>query len=1093
MRQSFKHLFTGVYSDQLKDIRRMLDDNQPLLYVEYLLYAVSKCLPDRPIDGRLYPLKQVDVVMLGQPEYFVNETLNSVYYQHTLFLMQPEYDRYAFNSLAERYFNLPSHCRLYDLVNGSDGIKWVVKSERCAFHEDERTKMYDQILEDRSVIAHKESNLSFISAKDKYSKIIFRKGQRDIVKDVNIYPEEWLKDQHSFILTDHIREVQKNKSPLSFQGDTIDLKELAEELSEKTGKNYYKEVVQQISLESLQGKSVFSLNEVTHLIGRTGSGKSVIRDLVVYYAKKNGKKITFLEHDVNTCLELKKHFESLGLKSAVFLSDKKQNHYMNQYAGANMKGETLFDWFAQHREMIDTLDTGHYTRTLKKHITGYDDPQLKVMVEDDEKKSFRKAVPPDYDKSASFKRIERLIDADIWIGNYASFLRSKVPFFADHYERTYLEVAWLRSDLLVVDEYDFAQQQFDHMYIEKLDLVAAGQEYNKSFIDELTGFSARVNKHVADPFARSYIQTISNAAMISRHLYGSHFQNHRIVNAIRDGFFSPEKLLYQWRRDFIEESGWLIEWDRKIMNPVSKSGIFEELFQFYSHKDPQKYGILSETDLINRLIAEMQADGIRFNEKSLSQQRYMTEMLAFIVCLSYLHQYTGVLISGNQVFMNMVPGAGEAYTFLPGKREPYIPAPLIPNLLLYRLTSGADGRIDKMELAYYTGTGREVLSRLPELFRHIETTPPPDTIFLSATSYMPGSSFSHTEIKPDWLIVNKNQSTQKIHLFYNPVMERAGDELKAIYVSGQRDEWLKKDAIQNLIRLLELNQQFAKDLKRMNDGQAYKRMIGFPVPSYKLADQVGQALLKKGNMSVRVLYKEGKNERPYDSEIHLFKHELTDLQEHTPDCFVFVTSAIGRAVNLMQKNSSDHALIGTMYFLIRPYPVPEQIEDILFCLHSQKPVLMEECLNKSVTPLRGWQLFDQVHKKTFSLYGKLLHAKGFWRSLSDNQKEMLAKNILAEMMQTIGRGFRGRNELTVYLCDAAFAKETAGSALPVHRFRHEPCDSIQSSLLAQIEYLLTTSADPLLRHLYEPLIDTIDGIALKKNRRSWYDEYTVKS
>lgn len=1107
---------------------------QLFIYIEMFLYYGSLVYKNfRYPKGTLYPFLDLHLIPQNHPEYFSKTKVDWFYQKRAAFLMKPVYGRGSLNNLWKTYLDdVNLQYRLFTKEVDDAGVEWVKENPSCIRDTKSIKQLYQNIIDDERNFQLMVRFRPFATETHKGKQVNFKpnhyldnqaNNKKEIIRKLSdIYPDNMFKERHSFLITDHIDEILGMKQGKDDINQILNLKATAEQLSIETGNHKWIDIYKDIELQKIDYQfgevmpAEFFLDSVNHVIGRLGAGKSILTKLLTRNLIVHGKKILILENDVLKCFQLLQELKEIGVTAAVFLGDGNINKHQTDYANTHMgKAENLSMFIADHEEPFKILSDFNLTHEfIKEHFEHARKPRNQVisLELDDKTMDF---VAPDYSFNGDYEKYRLLAGADVWIGNYEAFLKTKVPYYVDIFERNFLTLGWLRSDLIIADEYDLAQQRFDNAMIQNLKLVTDRTDKINNFLDYMYNVVTEINKSATKGFVGNYADAVGTSQRIGRYLYSKIFPKRVIRDVLKNKTFTLDNLVNVFVNNFIQESKNRSEviktMTQYINNPAAQLQdtaktfrlLYMELMDYYL---PRGNIELSEgekeearQELMISILGKLKNKfGIAFKERAFENNKYSLEIidrLDLILSFSIFDHKNRFLINEYATFMMYLEEenrdlVGSFNKMIQPNKEPYIAAPLLNNLIAYKFSTQDDDN-DKLEMLYYFGVGRSLLSSLSDVYEHIENIPKPTVLLLSATSYIPGSSTYHTKVTPHWLLSNRNQTSQKIELLYMPVTDIV--EHQPIKVSGLSTIFNKEAALRNLVRYFVKAGQFNRDISRMekefesllapekNTGK--RRIIAFPVFSFELAEVLGRILKEETNLNVRVHFKDGKYCKgvkiEYKPDFHLRKNDLEKLYEEEVDLFVFVANSVGRGLNILQGKSNKNSLIGTMYFLIRPYPNPDDFNEVIHQLHSSFETFLKTSRNEFAYDEPLFKLWHSIEGKVRRLYNELMNKRIFWKSLSDENKRIITLNMLTMIYQTIGRGLRGDSNLHVYLVDAAFAPATADKSvngLPVQPGE----EKYNSSMLAMMEHILTNESDFLLDVLFAPLKEAIQGKALAK-------------
>jgi hypothetical protein len=1124
------HFLEG--SPQKQEITNLVRETEEVAsrgsaYLEMFLYLGQRVFAGLH-SNNLYPFKNLHLIGQNHEEYLRERPIDEFYFKRALFLMKPLYSRTSLEALWAEYRQCGAEFRLFDWYTDFDGVDWVMDNNRCVRDVFTIKELYEEVIaDDRNVQLilntypffseeHKNRIVTFTEERD--SKKIRRKkgnGVQTLAAD-EIYPNHLYKDEHHFILTDHIQEAAAMKRGVSHLNAILDLEATAKQLVKDTGDEKWLNLLNGINIKGIdyKHKNVFSTNfyldSVNHIIGRLGAGKSIITKLLTKNLTMHKKKVLILENDVMKCFHLMKDLKELDIKSAVFMGDNdKARHKQNFHEAYSHKYHNLALFLNDNQEELKILSDMNYTREFLKKNFGYinkvKNQLIKVQVEGKD----IKMVAPDYSANGEYEKYRLLAEADVWIGNYEAFLKTSVPYYADAFERNFLTLGWLRSDLIIADEYDAAQMRFDNAFIQSLNVVTDQKDDQANFLDYMYDSISMFNKSSFKGFLDQYSISISTAHRMGRYLYSNVFDRPLNKDILKNKTFTREQIIYDFIDDMIEcetSSGLKVYFSNYLLSFRGLDNndlrlMYSDLNDYYLPRGRNDIEDITATrsalmrDFLNRLKS---VKGISYKSRAYHTGGFSEEILDRLdLVLSFVifDHHTQFLIDNYKSFLFFLekenhPTLRTFQNMVYTENETYVPSPLINGLVSYRLNSDQENQNDRLVMNYYFGAGRELLARLPFIYQHIEGVPMPATLFLSATSYAPGSSSYHTKVKPQWLLSNRNQAEQKIDLHFSPLKDEKGETIK---ISGLDSIDKKKAALRSLVRGFVRNGKFQRDFERMEEEyvtgderkKGKRRIIAMPVFSFETAEILGRILQEETNYNIKIQYAPDKfsqgSEIKYDEHTHIYKNEIERLYKSKVDILVFVASSVGRGLNILQSESSDKALIGTMYFMVRPYPSPNNMEEIIHQLHSSLDGYLESADKQVDVDAPLFKYWFSIEGKVRRLFTHLTNKRTFWKSLSQENKRVITMNMMVLLYQTMGRGLRGGTDVTVYLVDSAFAPDTAEKAVSGLPVKPEEKDQ-EASMLAMMEHLLCTEGDFLTDILFSPLKDALRGIAIKQQK-----------
>ncbi|MEU7316462.1 hypothetical protein [Streptomyces sp. NPDC007083] len=271
--------------------------------------------------------------------------------------------------------------------------------------------------------------------------------------------------------------------------------------------------------KEFESAGALPLDGLTHLVGMVGAGKSTLMTLLAVWAHRKGLHITLVVGDVAEQLNLTELFRGLGLSAApVQGGTTRPQHTQRLHRRLAARGEhsllshtgTVFNHLStacpldalrgldaseplrytdapcgalhpgQRQEAVEESPAERATRALERARGARSEAAADVS-EDGEDLGTPHGCPL-WSACPRHSASRDLVDALIWVANPASLVQTAVPRQLNSERLRYLELACLRSDIVIVDEVDSVQMQLDQMFAPSATLVTTGPD---SWLDRL--------------------------------------------------------------------------------------------------------------------------------------------------------------------------------------------------------------------------------------------------------------------------------------------------------------------------------------------------------------------------------------------------------------------------------------------------------------------------------------------------------------------------------------------------------------------------------------------------------------------------------
>ncbi|WP_369900869.1 hypothetical protein [Bacillus manliponensis] len=768
---------------------------------------------------------------------------------------------------------------------------------------------------------------------------------------------------------------------------------IAREMEEQSGKSYV-ERAGKINFQSLHvcQRDVFHYEEVQHIAGGLAAGKSTWMMLETYHqVTKSGAKIGFIENSVFQVLDRVEELQRLGIKAIPIIGKSSrashEGRFLESYADANQ-------------------DVSQFqTESFQPLISLSDSCTLKALSNDFERNHYypcksiqqnnKTAICPLAHTCGVYGEWTNLIDADVWVATTASLINSSLPAVIDPLERTVFQAMYDLLDIIFVDEADAVQKQFDEKFTEEVSAFGDTNSFlEKAFYETNIITRGRYTEFANDKLIEKWKFTLNELENLLWSLYGKLDHSPQLRKSFKNKLLFPNKIAYELSRKLIRDEVIQRKIEKRLknfsLNPNKERKLNYSVEQLL-RKERVKNDILQE-------ILQMLA-GTEEIKKSTK------DLLEFYLYFAYLDYNIKFLLSYYPAVQSRL-GTGYDVSHLLTKAKQYKPfllEAMTGTLFGYRYEETDDDKLGRFKILEYSGIGRKLLLDWCNIYEKAFNKKGPAVILLSGTSLAPGSDHYDIEIKPQWLIKSERPPSKIKQTRLSFFDEENGEVL---CVSGKHEQ-KRKENLSKIIKCLK--DRLLVELKTV---KLENRRILLVVNSYEDSKIVAQALENIPELSqrYRVLTRGlGESERAFPrSQIEMFRKENEEI-------LIVPLMSVGRGFNILDANGG--ALFGSVFFLVRPYPVPNDFNYMIQVLHASFPNLMRSIENnglhygKAIKKLRALSIgrFEMMYK----------HAD-FWVVLKPKEREALSWFIFIPVWQMIGRLLRGGKDARVYYCDGSF-------------------------------------------------------------------------
>lgn len=1046
---------------------RFCDVELGLRLVERLFPQESPALVPLLLSG--YPINRIRELNTNELGMLARSRCLLPYFQGTR----------AWEDALRQYREVVQRHRLYDILDdpGSTAIRQTVTL--CP----DRVNIYDKALTDR--IPHAARRNSPVKANTEYYFM-----QRNA--DTN--SRDWLAVEFPAYIVNRpsegpspvLRELEE-RLPLTIQWD--DLRATAEWMDEKEEElrrannanvpksgwaSRFERMLLDTDLAGSDIASSFKLDGLFHMVGMVGSGKSTLMNVMAVWAARGGLRIVLVVGDVVDVIETADRFVNLGLKATPILGEHSRDEHRRKLEkivqnDAAMASDTSFAPWKDSRlrwtSPICVLGQFLKNRGDSPGISPGEEPCDRLMNKMD-MGSRRHNCP--LESLCPVKRARtQMADAQIWVATPASLLSTRAPRNAIDSNIRMLELAYRRSDVIIVDETDRVQMQMDDSFAPSDVLI--GENNSNGWMQQVNfaiaesagiSISGAMREYGIDNWTNN--QTMAFNA--TRGLIALGVRNVEIHNWLgepRQNLFSAFMLADRLHRETIKDLG------LEIALPVELTQVLDDFMDGDSllHIMAMRLATDHESATLeateNRVVEWLESSYYHGLSDLVNVGLFRLKLKA-VMFTTLMEYYLKLMVDGWDVAESVYDLSSRANQLFQRPPRDYAPImPVLPmgNIFGFRYRkAGADYRDAEISFIRGVGMGRWIITHLHDLFQDLDGIPGPHVMLVSGSSWAPGSSDYHVEAEVNAILrvpSDEVAAIEKTQCFFETAPYFDGGP--AIRVSGTQAQ-RRLDALTGIIKHLTERvsspsgkNRLEREIERLD---SERRRILMIVGSYDEAKQVASQLNRMlGGSDLRncVFRLErddfGETTDPLrpdglsEDRGYLQRGLVRNFANQSPGILVAPYGAIGRGHNIVLADGM--AAIGSIYFLIRSLEVPYQFDSAVRDVNS---LAMRQWESQGY--VRG-SLVEYIQKDRGRWMGewrKALANPSFYGRSDKRQHDDVVWTQLVSIWQTVGRGVRGGAPVRVHFCDAAFAPRTA-------RGKYGK-DSIHTSLLVGMRDIL---------------------------------------
>ncbi|MDT8916078.1 hypothetical protein [Amycolatopsis sp. PS_44_ISF1] len=721
-----------------------------------------------------------------------------------------------------------------------------------------------------------------------------------------------------------------------------------------------------------------------------------------------------------------------------------------------------------------------------------------------------------------------LVDAQIWVATPAGLVHSGIPQHLHAERMRYLELACRLSDLVIVDEADRVQMQLDTAFAPATTLVG---KLPNSWLDEVAshkvGELARQGRlQLSAREVDDWINAVNTVSSATDRLYALLIQDPPLRTWITEDYFSA-LTLHQWLIN-----AWFPELKADAPADAMPAGTTREereraiarvdqILDRFRDEPLQELADddFEDTGTINELV-HLALELLHAPRGSTTRQRLRAALLTlveddprvvadldthatrfeFTLLLAALHHrlnHMTTLWQRVEAALNLEATSNVLSRRPPKDYEPVLPESPMGNVLGFQFQLGDRNRDGDQsgELRFFRcgGVGRELLLGLASM-PAIDNRPGPNVLLMSATSWAGTSSRYHIQAPVGAVLRPHTEEVQAVldTDFRKEFLYWPGTST-ALRLSGSGTERRPLVLTQMLHQLAVPDRSLAGSTSMFDDELADiddldRRRILLLVGSYAEAKWAAEYLNSIPEWAGRITQLVSDDADldnawtalPRDSAVGTLRRgDVATFAGTGGDILVAPLLAVERGHNIVVPGGK--AAIGSVYFLARPHPRPDDITLAIQAINdwAVRQVrgpggeFRQAALAAGTPDLAGLAFRREARRK----WNRFLTRQLSWTSLPPEEKEAFTWDQLVVMWQVIGRLVRGGVAARVVFVDAAFSPREAGL---------NAVDTPATSLLESMREVLAPYFDDdsplpdidksLVTALYEPLHRALTGI-----------------
>ena len=813
-----------------------------------------------------------------------------------------------------------------------------------------------------------------------------------------------------------------------------DLRQTAEWMDQRDDENWLRRLDSMrvdMELDGNKSPQDLILDGLFHLVGMVSSGKSTLMDITAVWAGRSGLRIMLVvgdNVDVTTRVE---RFRNFGLNSVPIMGlggRKRRMEQMERVAISEANGRPA--WKDPRLKWVSPICPiiGFGTSDIADMQPGSE--PCESLREKADLKAVRRSCPLMSACPVHLAR-NRVMDASIWVGTPQSLILTRAPMQSVEENVRFLETVYRECDLVIVDEADRVQTHIDEMFAPSVSLVNTSGN----------GLMEILDRNASAPEGGSLNKTMSSTEVLdwSTAQRMSQQAANVMLNLCAN---NPDLRKWITLREYFTAYGLASMLHGELASEDTSRQMPEEMLGFLSQPSRDSplqrlavelTGFRDQTNMATR--GQEAVEWLRELYPSQAANGQDIELLQLKLSAIALTAFLDSRLKNVFESWEVGEGAFDLGTDadLPFQRPPreyeaLIPSSPMGNLFGFRYRweyDSADGDA-QIEMFRCVGVGRWVLTNLHDLYRDLDEASGPHVMLLSGSSWAPGSSSYHVLapvdgvlLPPEEVVTAISTSTASFDYALDPTSR------VPIRVSGLSGESRDRNLASLLAYLAgpgsDGRSQIDRELELLSTTDAGGDSILMVTGSYQEARRAYDFLSGRVNCGVRYLVRDDdEGIDRWNSHDTLRRGQVAQFAG-TPDRILIAPlMAIERGHNIVSEDG--RAVIGSVYFLMRPMPVPYQFSSAVREINHWAVHRWAKFDVDADSVLAEW---NSYRRQANAVWGDILRDLGQFRNAPAPVRRNLVWTQLVAFWQTVGRAVRGGSSVRVHFCDAAFAPESA--------------------------------------------------------------------
>ncbi len=774
----------------------------------------------------------------------------------------------------------------------------------------------------------------------------------------------------------------------------------------------------------------FTLDGLLHLVGMLGTGKSTLIWLLTYALAKEGLHVTVVMNTIVESMRMAVWLRQMGISATpalgrdriaherrVAFSDERGLSIERLYHGES-KTNPIFAWMPSPCAVSGSLADPLPQNAL---------PCYSLRSSDDEDRT--KYTCPLLPVCSVHQVSRDLIESRVWVINPLSFLYTRAPLGIDQSTARLFEAIYRQSDVVIIDEADRVQAQWDREFAPSQPLAGSSDSLLDRLHQDLGNrFVGEVGRREAATAQFHQLSTSENQAhRLSSQLFRLLMKHPAVVQWIKRQFLTTERVFGRLQRELVKKE------PKLELRPQLEKQIGDLFHAYWRNPLGRESGDLA--DWVNQLLTTNPSEQyqVKLLERWLKQQmgwknQQVKQHRPLLYKLQFALIFAALIKRTNEIRRQVSVLAGEfdvpdmLIDAIPQMTANLVPDPPIGGVLGVQYFDGADGQsLGVFNFVQYGGIGRWLLLNFHRAYVDQGQGVGPHVLLTSATSWLPGSAQFHLATPPQIALLPPLKQEEPTIRLASHYIQRGEVPLS---VSGSKHP--KENLRQMVDALVAPNGRNPSVLEaELNywKAQSSRRRILLIVSSYEQTDLVLDQLNRKGweGRALCLLPDDATAEHSYT----LRARQSEQFHQLDADVLIAPLLAIQRGFNILD-DQGEKALLGSAFFLVRPFPPTDDLTAQIMGMNAWTMERLDDGMRTLAVTFS-----QQGHRNAMQQFRRAGHhhwhsrlQKGRYGvdSMSVRQYDEYLRDQFVVVWQTIGRLLRNGSSARIYFVDYAFGK-----------------------------------------------------------------------